>query len=131
MQLQGDLQFLREDISTVEKRRQELRKAKEKYAMKIRMLVDTSSSRVDSLARVEAVSTGVASSQARGGQGGATDLVQRQYHKGRGSSFNSFKREMMRGGGALENLSHLQERSPSSTGLTVAKKRRVLAQVWF
>jgi len=135
MQLQGDLQFLKEDIGTVEKQRQELLRAKDKYALKIRM-IGPSSSRPDALAICENKKNGGATSQTRGGQGGASvpsnpplTNLQRDY-RGRGTSIGTFKKEILGGG---MSLSKCQSDSlglpPSPAVLTMAKKRRVVAQV--
>ncbi|KAG0560988.1 hypothetical protein KC19_9G028300 [Ceratodon purpureus] len=134
--LQGDLQFLKEDILTVEKQRQDLLRAKEKYALKIRMPVgEPSSSRPDALAICENPSNGGATSQNRGGQGGASVPansspinLQREY-RGRGTSIGTYKKEMVGGGVSLsKGQSDSQGLLPSPAVLTMAKKRRVVAQ---
>lgn len=40
VQIQTDLQYIKEDISSVERHRMELYRAKERYSMKLRMLMD-------------------------------------------------------------------------------------------
>lgn len=123
---------MKEDISTVEKQRQELLRAKDKYALKIRM-IGPSSSRRDALAICNKTNNGGATSQTRGGQGGASvpanlPLISLQKeHKGRGTSIATFKKEIL--GAVSKCQSDSQGLAPSPAVLTMAKKRRVVAQV--
>ncbi|KAL2649172.1 hypothetical protein R1flu_017300 [Riccia fluitans] len=70
-ELQADLSFLKEDIAYVERQRTELAKSKERYSMKIRMLINGQSPQPDRLASDNS-STGGAVSLFRSGQGGAS-----------------------------------------------------------
>lgn len=134
--LQGDLQFLKEDISTVEKQRQDLLHITEKNALKIRMIAGgPSSSRPDTLATNENTSKGEATSQSRGGQFGASvpsnlppASLKRDY-RGRVTSIGTYK-EMIGGDVSLsKSQSELKALTPSPAVLTMAKKRRVVAQI--
>lgn len=129
------MQFLKEDISTVEKQRQDLLRVKDKYALKIRM-IGPSSSRRDALAICDKTNNGGATTQTRGGQGGASvpsnlPLISLQKeHKGRGTSIGTFKEEILGGGLSVSKCqSDSQGLAPSPAVLTMAKKRRVVAQV--
>lgn len=137
-QLQGDLQFLKEDIHTVEKQQSEMLKAKEKYAMKIRMLGGSPSSRLDMLAAGENTTKVGATSQSRGGQGGASAPAslalshppRQGEFRARGTTFSNFHKEMLGDRAQLSNCQcPSQSTQPSLAGLTVAKKRRVLQEV--
>lgn len=118
----------------MEKQRQDLLRAKEKYALKVRMLAGGPSSSI--LAICENLGNGGATSQNRGGQGGALVpansppvTLQREY-RGRGTSIGTYKKEMVGPGVSLSKcLSDSQGLSPSPAVLTMEKKRRVVAQV--
>lgn len=120
----------------MEKQRQDLLCAKEKYALKIRMVGGgPSTSTPDRLAACENASKSGATSQKRGGQGGASvpstsplTSLNADY-KGRGASIGTYKD--MLGGGVSSGKNQLdsQNLAPSPAVLTMAKKRRVVAQV--
>lgn len=130
-QLQGDLAFLKEDIAYVERQRLELSKSKERYSMKIRMLIDSSSPQLDRLASDNS-STGGAISLLRSGQGGAT--VPSSGHTRRGDSkqrvvsMSSLKKEASVDSGN-GNTSDSLGVTAAHTGVMMAKKRRVAQQV--
>lgn len=119
----------------MEKQRQELLRAKDKYALKIRM-IGPSSSRPDVLAICENTNNEEATSQTRGGQGGASvpsnSLLTNPHreYRGRGTSIGTFKKEILGGDMSLSKCqSDSQGLSPSPAVLVMAKKRRVVAQV--
>ena len=97
---------------------------------------EPSSSTPDALAICENPSNGGATSQSRSGQGGASVpanspsiSLQREY-RGRGTSIRTYKKDTVGGGVSLSKYqSDSQGLSPSPAVLTMAKKRRVVAQV--
>lgn len=139
-QLQGDLQFLKEDIHAVEKQQSEMLNAKEKFGMKIRMLGGGPSSRLDMLAVGENRTKVGATSQTRGSRGGASapaslapshPLRQGEF-RGQGTTFSNFDKEMLGDRAQPSNCQcPSQSAQPSLAGLTVAKKRRVLQEVRY
>ncbi|XP_073393412.1 E3 ubiquitin-protein ligase COP1 isoform X1 [Physcomitrium patens] len=131
--IQGDLQFLTEDISTVEKQRQDLLRAKDEYLLKIRMMGQYTGA--DTLAICENIGNGGATSQNRGGQGGASvpasslsTSLQRD-HRGRGASIGTHKKAILVEGLTLSKCqTDSQGLFSSPAVLIMAKKRRVMAQ---
>lgn len=119
----------------MEKQRQDLLRAKEKYALKIRMIGDgPSTSMPDTLAACEKTSKSGVTSQKRGGQGGAsvpsTLLTSLSMdYRGREASTGTYK--AMVGGGVSSGKNQLDSQglAPSPAVMTMAKKRRVVAQV--
>jgi len=131
-QLQGDLHCLKEDIATVERRRQELLRVKAKFAKRGRLATDLSSPNLDTIPRCGMESNGGAISVWRGGQGGAFAPSSKP-KPWAGVIKKSMASPMDEKNGAttakfLEN-SFLDPHVESAGVLTVSKKRRVLAQV--
>jgi hypothetical protein len=125
-QLQGDLHFLKEDIATVERRRQDLLRAKKKFAKRARMMAaEESSPNLDTHA-------GGAVSVWRGGQGGA--FAPPSEPKSNLTKNMAFSPLVKKDGPVpiiakfLENP-FLDPRAEATGVHTVSKKRRVLAQV--
>lgn len=139
-QLQGDLHCLKEDIATVERRRQELVSAKSKFAKRGRLMTITndavvsSSLNSDTLPGCEKANSN-AVSVFRGGQGGAfvPSGEPKSWTTGTTPKKMIMESEKMATvpGKFLESPyleSHYH--ADSAAGLqTVSKKRRVLAQV--
>ncbi|KAG0576922.1 hypothetical protein KC19_5G118200 [Ceratodon purpureus] len=131
-ELQGDLHFLKEDIATVERRRQDLLRAKDKFAKRARISADLSSPNLDTYSGCEKASKGGAVSVWRGGQGGAFAPPSEPKFKARNSTKNiAFSHGVKKEGGItgkfLENP-FLDPRAEATGAHTVSKKRRVLAQ---
>lgn len=131
-QVQGDLQFLKEDIATVERRRQELLRAKDRFSKRTRFSSDLSSPNLDTYSGSDKAGDGGAISVWRGGQGGAfVPPSENQFRAGnttRNLAFPLGKKDGVMAGHFLENP-FLDPQSESKGVQTVSKKRRVLAQV--
>lgn len=131
-QLQGDLEFLKEDISFVETQRQELLRSKAHLSRKIRILFDGPPPQLDGLASDNS-STGGAVSLLRSGQGGAGvpshNPQRRGESKHRTSSTSSLKREAYGEPGDRDAGEALSGGAAAPRGVSAAKKRRVLDQV--
>ncbi len=128
-QLQGDLLFLKEDIETVQRQCQDLSKAKEKYLLENRMPMDKISSDWDPsvFAGVDSSHNSRAVYRPGSGQGGVSHYPGGGNSEGLSLSINPTKKEICSIAGSLDNCLSVAQRLPD--GLTVAKKRRVLAQV--
>eukprot|EP00250_Pteridium_aquilinum_P012633 c20845_g1_i1 orf=359-2401(-) len=126
-ELQADLQFIKEDVSTVEKQRQELLRARERYSVKLRMLLQGSSPNLPNAA-VATPSNGNAAALPKTDPGMA--MISAASRKGdckeRASSITFQKRNQSFGGYA-DRISNLQGPTPSPS-MAIAKKKRVLAQ---
>jgi E3 ubiquitin-protein ligase RFWD2 len=127
-ELQGDLEFLKEDIACVEKQRQELLRSKARFSRKIRILFDVPPPQLDGLVSDNS-STGGAISLLRNGQGGAGVPSHSPQRRGEGkhwsSSGSSLKRDPY---GDPEDWNVGDSQGLSSTRVSAAKKRRVLDQ---
>lgn len=119
MQVQSDLEFLKEDIAKVESQRLDMSRAKERYQFKLRMLLNGQEPSLDHLALEKSASGGAVAS-VRNGQGGASF---RREARGRLEP-GSHKRSET----CTDMVSELQELSASSS-LALAKRGRVMAQV--
>ncbi|CAM6088169.1 unnamed protein product [Calypogeia fissa] len=128
-ELQGDLEFLKEDIAYVEKQRQELLRSKARFSRKIRILFDGPPPQLDGLASDNS-SNGGAISLVRGGQGGAgvpSHSPQRRLEgRHRSSSSSSLKREAY--GDPVDCNAVDGPGGAPKAGISAAKKRRVLEQ---
>ncbi|KAH9551797.1 hypothetical protein CY35_09G031600 [Sphagnum magellanicum] len=126
--LQGDLLFLKEDIEAVQRQCQDLSKAKEKYLLENRMPMDKISSDWDPLAFAGVYSGHNSGAVYRpgSGQGGVSHYPSGGNSEGLSLSINPTKKEICSIAGSLDNCLSVAQRLPD--GLTVAKKRRVLAQ---
>ncbi|GLJ12981.1 hypothetical protein SUGI_0202070 [Cryptomeria japonica] len=121
-EVQADLQYVKEDISTVEKRRLELSKARERYSLKLRMLLDDPIATSVGHAAADNVNNRSASFM-HGGQGGLMSgkfQQKRSEIKVQSSSQDIPKRTFFCGSDS--------QVLPIPSGVTVARKRRVLAQ---
>lgn len=118
----------------MEKQRQDLLRAKDEYLLKIRMMGQYTGA--DTLAICENIGNGGATSQNRGGQGGASvpasslsTSLQRD-HRGRGASIGTHKNAILVEGLTLSKCqTDSQGLFSSPAVLIMAKKRRVMAQV--
>ncbi|XP_021897973.1 E3 ubiquitin-protein ligase COP1-like, partial [Carica papaya] len=123
-EVQNDLQYIKEDISVVERHRIELYRARDRYSVKLRMLGDDSSTRKQwPLPLLDKSSSGLISGSlnARGGM-----------------SAGSYQNKKLEGRGQLSSDSHGMQRKNTLSGsdsqcfnqstLSVARKKRVHAQ---
>ena len=121
-QIQHDLQFIKEDILAVERRRIELYRRRERYSAKLRMLFDEPSSNPQypySIDKPNAAlyRTGVTPGQCCVSSGGSlnrkSDLISSGSHL-------LYKKDAHSGS---------ESQNPTHSGLALARKRRVHAQV--
>ena len=127
-QLQGDLRFLKEDISTVEGRRQELLRTRERLSKRTRFSSALSPPSLDTYSGSD--KAGAAVSVWRGGQGGAfAPPSETPFWAGNPTRNNlAFPSAKKQDGAMPGNL--LGPQSETTTPVkAVSKKRRVLAQV--
>lgn len=121
-EVQADLHYIKDDILALEKRRQELSRARERYSRKLHLLLDEP---MDTTLGLPAIDDGISVGTAfvRGGQGGAIPVKFQQKKaeiKAQASSQGIQKRA---------NFCHSDSQVlPTLSGLTIARKRRVLAQ---
>lgn len=121
-ELQADLQFIKVDIGTVEKQRQELMRARERYSLKLHMLLHRPNPTLGHVS-VETASSDGATTISKGEPG----VVQRKGDsRGITSSMTTQKRNEYFGG-SIDSISNFQGLPPPA-GLSTAKKKRVLAQ---
>eukprot|EP00252_Welwitschia_mirabilis_P009384 TRINITY_DN21955_c0_g1_i2.p1 TRINITY_DN21955_c0_g1~~TRINITY_DN21955_c0_g1_i2.p1 ORF type:complete len:501 (+),score=97.83 TRINITY_DN21955_c0_g1_i2:149-1651(+) len=121
-EVQADLQYIKEDISSVEKRRSELYKARERYFKKLHMYCDHPSESVFGHAPAENVNK--ASSNFFNTSQAGTLSVRHPQRKGE-TKIQANNQGIQR----KTNLSSSDTQVlPNLSGLTIAKKRRVLAQ---
>lgn len=139
LELQGDLHCLKEDIATVERRRQELVSAKSKFAKRGRLMTITNDAVVSSSPSLDTVpgcekSNSNAVSVFRGGQGGAFAPSSEPKSWTTGTSPKKMiteSKKMATVPGKFLESPYLESHhhADSAAGLhTVSKKRRVLAQ---
>lgn len=121
-EVQADLHYIKDDILALEKRRLELSRARERYSRKLHMLLDEP---MDTTLGHAAIDDGnnVRTAFVRGGQGDAISGKFQQKKaeiKAQASSQGMQKRA---------NFCHSDSQVlPTLSGLTIARKRRVLAQ---
>ncbi|KAK1274626.1 E3 ubiquitin-protein ligase COP1 [Acorus gramineus] len=121
-EIQTDLQYIKEDINTVERHRIELYRARERYSVKLRMLLDDPMVAKLRASPIDKHNSGIISS-ARTAHGGACsgNFQQKKIDvKAQGSS-QGLQRKDAFSGSDLQN-------SYTQSGLAVARKRRVHAQ---
>ncbi|XP_057499786.1 E3 ubiquitin-protein ligase COP1-like isoform X2 [Actinidia eriantha] len=122
-QIQTDLQYIKEDINSVERRRMELYRAKERYTVKLRMIVDDPSAANGWPSLIDRRS------------GGMTSSLQNIQAHCRMNTGNSQSRKA--DAKALVNSQMVQRKDShggsdsqhvTQSGLALARKKRVLAQ---
>nr|WIG64894.1 constitutively photomorphogenic 1 [Ginkgo biloba] len=120
--VQADLQYIKEDISAVEKRRLELFRARERYSMKLRMLLDEPMATTLGHTTTDNPNNGSATVICSGQGGGMSGKFQQRKAemKVQANSQGMPKRANFCGSDS-QNL-------PTPSGLSMARKRRVLAQ---
>lgn len=120
--MQTDLQFIKEDISSVERHRIDLCRAKDRYSLKLRMLGDDSSARKPRASSVDKTNSGPMSSShnLHGGMSTVNMLFKKKDGGGQRSS------------GGLQRKDGLSGSDPqyvNQSGLAIVRKKRVHAQV--
>ncbi|XP_070027844.1 E3 ubiquitin-protein ligase COP1-like isoform X1 [Nicotiana sylvestris] len=116
-EVENDLQFIKEDISTVEKHRVELYRARHRYAAKMRMLVNYSSAVTVPPSLIDKQGSGIVSGSSISQQQGYAALDTSQNRKADAR--------------APENVHRTDSDSQNSdqSGLATARKRHIYAQL--
>ncbi|XP_021724566.1 E3 ubiquitin-protein ligase COP1-like isoform X1 [Chenopodium quinoa] len=118
-EIQNDLQYIKEDISAVEKHRVELYRARDRYSVKLRMLGDDSTPKL--WPSTADRSSGVVSSGSRSSLGGlATGSFQNKKMDARAQGSHGTQRK--------DALSGLDSQYISQSGLAVMRKKRIHVQ---
>uniref|UniRef100_A0A7I4DBE0 RING-type domain-containing protein n=1 Tax=Physcomitrium patens TaxID=3218 RepID=A0A7I4DBE0_PHYPA len=131
-EVQNDLQFLKDDITTVERRLRWLLLSKDRHSKRVRE--ESPFSDLDTHTRSDDASTGGAVSVWRGGQGGAytpyseEELYRVEKPRMRNVPCTSVTKDVVKAGGLLENDPSVDFQVESGGVHKVAKKRKVLAQ---
>ncbi|XP_058110766.1 E3 ubiquitin-protein ligase COP1 [Magnolia sinica] len=121
-EVQTDLQYIKEDINTVERHRIELYRARERYSVKLRMLLDDPMATKVWPSSIDKHNSGVISS-ARSAQGGACSgnfQNKKVDVKAQGSSQGHQRKDAFSGSDPQNVL--------TQSGLAVARKKRVHSQ---
>ncbi|CAK9181694.1 unnamed protein product [Ilex paraguariensis] len=122
-EIQTDLQYVKEDINAVERRRIELNRIKERYSVKLRMLVDDHSAKTAWHSLIEKQSSGIISNG---------PSVQGQCWIGSGSSQNRKGATTVHVGSQVLQGTDVNSESDSQhgsqSGVAVARKRRFIQQ---
>lgn len=134
-QVQNDLNFLDDDIAIVERRHSRLLLSKDRYGK--RVLVESPFYDLNRHPGRESTSTGDSVSVWRGGSGVASiplheeELYSAERLRIRGLACTSVCKDLEKAGCSLEDDTSVDTRGESAGVHKVAKKRRVLAQVYF
>uniref|UniRef100_A0A803LRK4 RING-type domain-containing protein n=1 Tax=Chenopodium quinoa TaxID=63459 RepID=A0A803LRK4_CHEQI len=119
LQIQNDLQYIKEDISAVERHRVELYRARDRYSVKLRMLGDDSTPKL--WPSTADRSSGGVSSGSRSSLGGlATGSFQNKKMDARAQGSHGTQRK--------DALSGLDSQYISQSGLAVMRKKRIHVQ---
>lgn len=123
MQVQADLQYIKEDINAVERHRIELYRARERYSVKLRMVMDGPVGAKLQTSTMDKNSNPLVSSSrsAYGGCSPGNFQNKKTETKPQGSSQGHPRKEFPTGSDVHQ--------SPSQSGVAVAGKRRVHQQV--
>lgn len=111
LQVQTDLQFIKEDISAVERHRLDLYRARDRYSLKLRMLGDDSSARKSRSSSIDNI---------HGGMSTANFQTRKVDGRGQVSSAGLHRKD---------GVSGSDQQNVNQSGLAVVRKKRVHAQV--
>ncbi|XAR68141.1 hypothetical protein NMG60_11003168 [Bertholletia excelsa] len=128
-EIQTDLQFIKEDISAVERHRIELYRARDRYSVKLRMLADNSMATKIWPSPVAKNNSGLVSSS-RNVQGGfsmGNFPYKKVDGKAQASTVSAQRLDTLSGLGS-EHISGMGSEPMSQSSLAVARKKRVHAQ---
>lgn len=119
--MQTDLQFIKEDISTVERHRMELSRARDRYSMKLRKAGDDMKAREPWLTLMDKRNDGPTSTSLNtwGVVSAGNFQNKKADSRSQVSTYGLYKKDSLNG--AEPQVNH--------TGLSVARKKRVHAQV--
>lgn len=120
--MQTDLQFIKEDISAVERHRIDLYRARDRYSLKLRMLGDDSSARKPWSSSIDKSGSGPISSShnIHGGMSTANLQIKKVDGRGQVSSAGLHRKDGICGS---------DQQNVNQSGLAMVKKKRVHAQV--
>ena len=118
-QLQADLQLIKEDVITIEKKRQELVRARERYSVKLHMILNTSNP-------VAAHDSGGDETKVKNESGTASSS--KEELRETIPLMTNHKRNILFGAGSVDSSSKSEE-PIASQGTSITKKKKVLAQV--
>ncbi|TYI55882.1 hypothetical protein E1A91_D11G170700v1 [Gossypium mustelinum] len=120
-EIQTDLQFIKEDINSVERHRVDLYRARDRYSVKLRMLVDDSSTRKPWSSSMDKNNSGIVSSSLniRGGMPAGNLQNKKIDGKTQLSGHVSQRKDA---------LSGADSQGFNQSGLSVARKKRIHAQ---
>ncbi|KAL4362040.1 hypothetical protein GQ457_04G024690 [Hibiscus cannabinus] len=119
-EVQSDLQFIKEDINSVEKHRMDLYRARDRYSVKLRMLGDDSSTRKPWSSSTDKNSSGIVSSSLNIRGMAAGNLQNKKIDGKTQLSGHCSQRK--------DSLSGADSEAFNQSGLSVARKKRVHAQ---
>lgn len=122
LQVQTDLQFIKEDISAVERHRLDLYRARDRYSLKLRMLGDDSGARKSRPSSIDK---------------GSGCPISRSFNIHGGMSTANFQTKKVDGRGQVssaglqrkDGVSASDQQNVNQSGLAVVRKKRVHAQV--
>ncbi|XWS47381.1 hypothetical protein CRYUN_Cryun14cG0147500 [Craigia yunnanensis] len=120
-EVQTDLQFVKEDVNSVERHRIDLYRARDRYSVKLRMLGDDSSTRKPWPSSIDKKRSGIVSSSlnVRGGMSAGNLQNKKIDGKAQVSGHGSQRKD---------TLSGADSQGFNQSGLSVARKKRVHAQ---
>ncbi|CAA7407598.1 unnamed protein product [Spirodela intermedia] len=120
-EVQTDLQYIKEDINAVERHRIELYRARERYSVKLRMVMEPVPAKLQTSTMDKNTNPLVSSSRSTYGGGGPGNFQNKRTEmKPQGSSQGHQRKEFPTGSDVHQ--------SPSQSGVAVAGKRRVHQQ---
>ncbi|KAK8568894.1 hypothetical protein V6N12_007429 [Hibiscus sabdariffa] len=119
-EVQSDLQFIKEDINSVERHRMDLYRARDRYSVKLRMLGDDSSTRKPWSSSTDKNSSGIVSSSLNIRGMAAGNLQNKKMDGKTQLSGHCSQRK--------DSLSGADSEGFNQSGLSVARKKRVHAQ---
>ncbi|CAI9090149.1 OLC1v1024854C1 [Oldenlandia corymbosa var. corymbosa] len=120
-EIQSDLQYIKEDINSVERHRIDLYRARDRFSLKLQMLSDDRLGMRSQSSSIERTSSGLLSSS-RSAQGVTTGSFQQKKGDLK-AQFGSLAQQRKDG-----SLSGQNTHSMSQSGLAVVRKKRVLSQ---
>ena len=134
-QLQADLQLIKEDVISVDKQRHELVRARERYSVKLSMMLHASNHSLGHAAMAApyaATANGVILAKNEAGMANHSTTARKDECRETMSSMTSQKRNLLFAGGPVDSNSNSNSNSQglrASPNTVITKKKRVLAQV--
>ena len=132
-QLQAELQLIKEDVITVDKQRHELVRARERYSVKLSMMLHASNHSLGHAAMAApyaATANGVILAKNEPGMANHSTTARKDEFRETMSSMTSQKRNLLFAGGPVDSNSNSNSQGLlTSPNTVITKKKRVLAQV--